>query len=260
MLVQRVLKIESYSDARAWIEREAPAEQKEVGKVVVRIKSAPLSFRLPEEARFGPVDDWPGPARSYLRTRGIEDWQVERWGIGYAVVGRLKGRILLVSRDVAGRPLRYTARSFIDDPKRYLEPLPDEKANPNAMFGEEHWPLLNGDEDRSLLFVVEGAINALALEAELPGAHVCATAGSSMRGLYGLKIGTWAEICLVTDPDDAGDRLAGEIGAMVARHSKVDRIRLEKGFDPAKLRELRPGELGNTLRGWLLSARKKSGS
>lgn len=250
-LVQHLLEIDSPGQARAWIEKGAVVDQKPIEAVEVKVATQRLRFRLPPEVIVEPIEEWPAPAREYLVSRGIEEWQADRWGIGYAVHGRLKGRIVLVSRDVAGRPLRYTARSFVGEGKRYLEPEPHEKANPSAMFGEQHWPLLSGDEDRSLLFVVEGAINALALEAELPGIYVGATAGSSMRGLYGTKLCTWQRICVMTDPDAAGDRLAEEIDQTAARHARVSRLRLAEGMDPAKLRELRPGELGAIVREWL---------
>jgi hypothetical protein len=251
-LVQFLLKIEERKDAKAWIEREASVEQKEVVGVEVKVKPPRLGFHLPPEVVVAPLDEWPETVRRYLPLRGIEDWQVDRWGLGYAVEGRLRGRIVVISRDALGRPQRYTARSFADAEKRYLEPNPEEGANQNAMFGEQHWPAIGGSEPRDTLFVVEGAVNGLALEAELPGIYVGATAGSSMRPMYGTKLATWKRLCVMTDPDAAGDKLAREIADTGGRHAVVERLRLEEGFDPAKLRVLRPGNLGAIVRAWLM--------
>lgn len=254
-LVMKLLKIDDRHDAVAWIEREVPVDQKEVVGIDVKVERAPMRFHLPPEVREGPFEEWPSPPRDYLKRRGIEDWQVERWGIGYAIEGRLAGRVVIPSRLPGGRAVRYTARAFTDDPKRYLEPTSRELADQGAMFGEQHWPLLNGNEDRDLLFVVEGAINGLALEAELPGVFFAATAGSSLRPMYALKMSTWKRVCVMTDPDKAGDALAKEIEDATARCCRTSRIRLEEGFDPAKLRELRPGALRAIVMKWLRTSR-----
>lgn len=249
-LVQHVLGLESYGDAKKWLGDEAPVEQKPVERVEVRISPPRLGFRLPAEVKFAAFDAWPSIIRDYVcKDRGLEAWQIDRWRMGYAVEGRLKGRVVIVSRDARGRPQRYTARSFTDSEKRYLEPEPEERANPSAMFGEEHWPPLG---ERPLVFVVEGAINGLALEAELPGVVIAATAGSDMRGLYATKLQTFERVCTMTDPDPAGDKLADDIATGLARHdTRVERLRLPEDTDQAALRKLRPGELGAIVRSWL---------
>lgn len=248
-LIQHVKGLDDYAAARDWLGDDAEVEAEPVGGVEVKVRAPRLRYQLPEGVCLDPIEQWPSPARKYfLEERRLEDWQVERWGIGYSVEGRLRGRLVVISRDAHGRPMRYTARSFTGDAKRYLEPEPHEGANPNAMFGEQHWPAL---EDRDLLFVVEGAINGLALEAELPGIYFAATAGSAMRALYGLKLASWRRLCVMTDPDPAGDKLAQEIAESLTRHARVDRLRLPVGMDPAAMRVLRPGELGAIVRGWL---------
>lgn len=251
-LVQKVLGIEDWREAKRWIEDAAAPAAKQVEAVEVRVSPARRGFRLPAEVMIEPIEKWPAVAREYfVGERGLEPWQVERWGVGYAVEGRLRGRIVIVSRDAQGRPKRYTARSFTGAERRYLEPEVHERASESAMFGEQHWPDPRGSEPRDVLFVVEGAINGLALEAELPGIYFGATAGSQMRGLYGPKLATWKRLCVMTDPDDAGDKLHAEIAASVARSCEVERLRLEPGMDQAKLRTLHPGRLGAIVRAWL---------
>lgn len=250
-LVQHVKGLEDYQAAKDWLGDDADVEAEPVTGVEVKVRPPRLRYQLPPGVCVEPIEKWPTPARDYfLNKRKLEDWQVERWGIGYSVEGRLRGRIVIISRDSLGRPVRYTARSFTDDEKRYLEPEPQEGANPNAMFGEQHWPAL---EDRDLLFVIEGAVNGLALEAELPGIYFSATAGSAMRALYGSKFATWKRICVMTDPDDAGDKLAKDIEESMSRHTRTSRLRLPVGLDQAAMRVLHPGKLGDIVREWLRS-------
>lgn len=247
-LVMHLLKIESYGDAWDWIREGAEVEQKAVERVVVQVKRPRYGFQLPEGTTIEPIENWPSGAREYFLGRGLEEWQVDRWGIGYSVEGRLRGRIVIPYRNAAGKVQGYTARTFVDDEIRYFEPKPEEKANMNLMFGEQHWPPLG---ERDLLFVVEGSVNALALEAELPGVYVSASAGNSLRPLYGTKFATWTRLCVMTDPDEAGDALATEIAETASRHVKVDRLRLEEGTDVAAIRALRRGEVSTIVRRWL---------
>lgn len=255
-LVQKKLGLEDRRAAREWLGGNVAAvAQKPVERVVLQVRRASLGFRLPEEVICAPIDKWPSPAREYWRKRGLEDWQVDRWGVGYATQGTLAARIVLVTRDAKGRPLRYTARTFASAAKRYIEPYPEEKAHEGAMFGEQHWPPI-AERKNLPLFLVEGAVNGLALEAEMPGIHFAATAGSSMRGMYAAKIATWGAGCVMTDPDKAGDKLFADMEAGMGRHLPLHRLRLDVGMDPAKLRVLRPGELGTTIRNWLRSWRE----
>lgn len=248
-LVQKVLGIEDFRDARAWIEDGAPVEQKEVVGVELRVQPPALRFRLPVDVRFGPLEKWPGPARDYVRGRGIEDWQVERWGIGYATEGRLHGRVVFVLRNAAGRPQGYSARTFVGDPKRFLEPEDLERASPTAMFGEQHWPPLDaGGRRSSAVFVFEGAIKALAAEAALPGLYVAATTGSEVRPLHATKLSTFDRVCLVGDDDKAGNKVSDQLAAQLVRHCEPERLVLPRGLDAD---ELPRDELRGILLGWL---------
>ena len=56
----------------------------------------------------------------------------------------------------------------------------------------------------------------------------------------------WGRLVTLTDPDDAGDRLAASLQAQLARTTIVERAVLPKGLDaqqmpPAKLKELLDG-------------------
>ncbi len=243
-LVQKVLQIEDPRDARAWIEREAPVEQKEVVGIEVKVRSPRIRFSLPDEVIVEPLSKWPKPVREYVEKRGIEPWQVERWGIGYAVEGRLRGRIVFVLRDSNGRPQGYSARLFAGEGKRFLEPEDREQASPSAMFGEQHW----SRSDRDVVFVVEGAIKALAIEAALPGACIAATTGSEFRPLHSVKLGTFSRVCLIGDDDEAGNRVSEDLRARLCRETSAERLVLPRGLDAD---ELPREELRGILTAWL---------
>lgn len=246
-LVQKVLGIAEWRDARAWLEKEAPVEQRVIESVEVKVRAPSLRFRLPEEVRFGSLDTWPGPVREYVHSRGIDETQVERWGIGYAVEGRLRGRVVFVLRDSRGRPQGYSARSFTGEGKRFLEPEEHEKASASAMFGEQHWPSL-AERKTAPVFVFEGAIKALAAERALPGAFVAATTGSEVRPLHDVKLATFDRQCIVGDDDLAGNKVSSQLVAKLARHAKPERLTLPRGLDAD---QLPIEELRDILLGWL---------
>jgi len=246
-LVQKLRKIDDYRDAIKWILEGVSVDQQEVSGVEVRVRPPPLRFRLPDEVVVAPLAEWPAPIRDYARGRGIEEWQVDRWGIGYAVEGRLKGRIVFVLRDARGRPRGYSARSFTGAEKRFLEPSDPEKADASAMFGEQHWPPA-GERAEASVFLFEGAIKALAAEAALPGAYVAATTGSEVRPLHSTKLATFGRQCLVGDDDPAGTKVSSQLVAQLERHTHPSRLVLPRKLDADKLpRE----ELGSIMRAWL---------
>lgn len=246
-LVQKVLGIENWRDAKAWIEQAAPVEQKVVESVEVRVRPASLRYRLPETVKVVPFASWPGPARAYAASRGIDAAQAERWGVGYAVEGRLRGRLVFVLRDARGRPQGYSARTFVGDEKRFLEPEEHEGANPSAMFGEQFWPPV-GERKDAPVFLFEGAIKALAAERALPGIFVAATTGSEERPMHVTKLATFGSQCLVGDDDAAGARLSTTYATKLARHGRPERLVLPRGMDAD---ELPTEELRAILLEWL---------
>lgn len=224
--------------ARRWLAGSA-VEQKLPTSVAVQVVGGFRKFALPSEASFGPLDEWVTPARDFVVSRGITAWQVVRWGLGYIVDGPLGGRLLIPYRSARGETLGYTARTFIQKgkvAKRYKEPDPWEAANPNVMFGEQHWwasgtPQL-GQED---VYVTEGALNALAVERSLANGdipescwtpHIAATAGSFFKPAHAAKLAMFRRVVVLSDPDGAGDKIAEEMRVGFARHCEVVRVRL----------------------------------
>jgi DNA primase len=233
-----------YHAAVCWIDEFAPAEE---GPVTARVEIAePRVFRLPAGVVDDePLADWPTPFRRYVEGRGIPDWQAERWGIGYALEGRLSGRVVLPARNMAGRLLGYTARAIGGAQTRYLHPSRDEGADPAAVFGEEHWG------PAGHLAVAEGAFDAMACERVMHGWAIAALGGASHaedpRVL--MKLGRFEEIVVATDADDAGDRAYEAIATGLAGKTIV-RARPPAGFDANKLG---PAE----LRGMIERARRR---
>lgn len=237
-LVMKVLKL-SWAEAHDWLGGNAVAVERPVA-ATVELKQGPWdrSFHLPEGVEFGPLASWPKTIRTYAERRGIRPWQVERWGIGFAVAGRLMGRIVFVKRNAAGEPIGFTARTLIGDERRYLEPEPWEGADPAAIYGEQFW---NDRGQRDRVFLVEGAINAHAVERALLE-HTCddewfypsvgATSGSQLHPLVASKLASFKIIVAVTDPDKAGDKFATMISDAVARHeTEFRRVRLPEKTD-----------------------------
>lgn len=194
-------------------------------------------FKLPAGVIIAPLVEWPGPARDYASSRGLTVEQVDRWGIGYAVDGRLAGRIVFPVRDREHRLISYTARTFVGDRKRYLEPKASEGSVEGAVFGEEH------AVPDSVIVVTEGALDALAVERAIPLQtkdwtkwSVAAIYGSGVLPAHLNRLaGKYLGVVVVTDSDPAGDRAADEIQSGLGRWMRVRRWRPPEGWDCCKL-------------------------
>lgn len=234
--------------AREWLEELLVAEEEPAPPLPVAVTvevtgdAAPRPFRLPPEVVVDrPLAEWPTPARAYAESRGITPWQVSLWGIGYAVYGRLGGRIVVPIRTPGGRLASYVARAFDGGGPRYLYPRADEGADREVMFGERRWPLeeLRGFSD---LVVTEGAIDALAVQRAAmipqrdPGAMspvVAALGGSrpTEHTLLRLSVG-WGMVTVMTDSDPPGESAAEYLFRGLERHiPRVRRVALGPGND-----------------------------
>ena len=126
-----------YHAAVCWIDEFAQPDASAPSTARVEIVQ-PKVFRLPLGVEEEPFENWPTPFQRYLERRSVPTWQVMRWGLAFALEGRLRGRIVIPTRDGRGRLLSYTARAIGSDEKRYLTPSREEGADPGAVFGEEH--------------------------------------------------------------------------------------------------------------------------
>lgn len=186
------------------------------------------AFRFPAQVIFGrPLEQWPTHARRYLLERRISPAQVRDWGIGFCVTGRLEGRIVFPVRDGAGKPLSYSARTFVGHDVRYLTPHESEGPDEAALFGEQFWT-----RDRRRCIVVEGAIKALTIDRVLSG-NVAGLLGASRADGIKIvaKLATFDEVVVMTDPDEAGDIAAESLVVELKRHIRINRIRLDTPID-----------------------------
>ena len=228
-LAMHVLGVQ-FPTAKMWVEEHAVAarERELASRVAVDLHLPALrrAFRLPPGVEQGPLEGWPSPPRDYLARRGVTADQVRFWRIGYAVEGRLAGRVVVPIMDGAGAVRSYVARSYGGQPVRYLTPHADERADASAVFGEWGW------DGTDTVVVVEGALNALAVERET-GENVAALGGSRLEPAVLAKLGRgFGSFVLLTDADHAGDRAAAALEGALSR-KRVVRARMDEGVDPA---------------------------
>jgi DNA primase len=227
-LAARIVGV-GFGVARQWVADHAEVAELPPTAVRVTVPPRPGGFQLPPEVILAPLEDWPTPARQYAQDkRGIEPWQVERWGLGHALGGRLDGRIVVPVRDGSGRVASYTARAYAGQPVRYLTPREEEGPDTSVLFGEEHaW-----EAGGAGVVVVEGALNALAVERVCEG-PVLALGGSRVDPVAVAKLSRFRFVVVATDADPAGDRAAQQLLAALSSYVPVARARLPEGMDPA---------------------------
>jgi len=241
-LVKVRLGIGTYRAALSWIEEFALVEDDRPLEAKVEVVS--YAFRFPPGVERSDILTWPAPFRRYLAKRKLTLSQVRRWGLSYALEGRLSGRIVIPTRSASGRLLSYTARAIGVMSHRYLTPGRDEHADMSAVFGEEHWGPEGG-----IVLVWEGAFNALAGERALPEYPfaVLGTGGVSHANDLGVreKLRSFDGAIVVTDADAAGDKAfadvtAGLAGKWVARARPPEGVDADE-MEPAALRHLVEG-------------------
>ncbi len=235
-LVMHVLDI-GYPAAREWLSAlgDDSAERVPPTEVVFEVLSARRpEFRLPSDVVFAEFGKWPASIRSYVLSRGIAPEQVLRWQLGYAVTGRLAGRVVFVTRDGNGRPANYAARAVVDDiKKRYINAHSREHPDLSIFFGEDKWPGL--DAPRTCVVVTEGAINGLAVERVFPG-PLAGLSGSNVTASHISKLATFDMVIVATDNDKAGLAAAELIESGLDRTDTATmRLDLPKGVDAQKM-------------------------
>lgn len=252
LLVRTLLGLDE-EDARAWLQDLAqPPPLPTSVEVEVKDPAGYQRFELPPCFQYGPIGEWPDAHRAYLLAR-VESWQVERWRLAYVTKctcekRRHRSRIAIPVRDSSGTPCAYTCRAI--DPKtslRYIEPF--EKEHPKrCMFGSEHW------DEKQTIVVVEGAFDALAVEAVLAKLEllhrvaVGALRGSSPHPTILSRLSTFAHIIVMTDPDRAGKKALAALRASCGRHARLDVVVLPPKKDPAAVgHEWLAARLGRVL-------------
>lgn len=237
-LVMQCYGFAARASALEWLEKHGLGNRIRVGDVrLVVANAAHGAFRMPEGVVVKPLRQWPTPILRYVIARGITPEQVQRWRIGYAVDGRLHGRVVFPFHNEDGRLASYSARTYEDSTLRYRTPSEDkEHPDPAALFGPVHWPPVQPDGRRDgPLVVTEGAIDALACERAGAGA-VAALSGSSTVINPGklARLSSFKEIVVATDPDRAGQRVWTQLQPL-RRWATLHRARIPTGSDAAQL-------------------------
>lgn len=237
-LIDLVMKIRSvdYKTAKAFVAQSGKGYEPPRARVRIVERPSFLSrkkFMLPRECILDePLEQWPTLAKRYAIKRDITQDEITRYGLGYAVDARLAGRIIFPVRVGPGaQPAGYSARSFCGADRKYLMPHDTEEADLDAMFGEHLWP---EPEERDVICVTEGAINALAC-ARATDFDASAISGSHVRPGHVIKLATFKNVVLLTDPDAAGDKAARSFKSALGRRVNAVRVQLPKGKDAADM-------------------------
>lgn len=229
-LVMRMLGIEEPRDAWLWINSDDKADRELLPAVQIEVADPRLKvFRLPPGVVIpDALSKWPEIARSFAAQRGLEPWQIERWRLGFAREGRLRGRLVIPVRNRDGKLLGYTGRAWARTAsKKYKEPREEEGADPGAVFGEEWWPHFRSGQR---VVLCEGALNALAIERVFRGGFVAALMGSHFDQAHAAKLTGFAEVVIASDPDTAGAKMR-EAMKGIARWMRLRHAHFPKGTD-----------------------------
>ena len=203
---------------------------------LVRVDSSKkkLGMQFPDGIVFPDrFDDWrSGVAREYVRNRA-EPWQVEKWGIGYALWGDLAYRIV-VPVVTSGVLVTFVARAFISSIPRYDSGSRRKGAIADrALFGE---PEL--DRTDPTILVTEGVFKALAFERD-GFSNVVALLGSELTSARALLLAPFTNILVATDPDAAGEKAWRQISGSLGRSAqrRVVRVVMQRAPDDATSEE-----------------------
>lgn len=205
-------------------------EEHELPKAKVQVIQLPPTlgrkrFRLPPEVIFEPFTDWVKPALRYAKSRGITSEEAELFKMGYAVDGRLAGRIIFPWLTSQRVPAGYSARTFVNEDPKYQTPDPSEHPDRTVMFGEHLWG------SREAIAITEGALNGIGINRVFPQLSIAALGGSDVDPVHIIKLSTFKHVLILTDPDPAGNKAASALSSALGRYTKTTRILLPEGQD-----------------------------
>ncbi len=252
-LVMRLVGLARAREAYEWLRAGGALERPSAGQEAAAgggIELGPpnkprRAYVLPSGVRFAPFVEWPELARQYAATRNLGAEQVDRWGLGFAIDGKLHGRIVMPWRDARAKLGGYTARAYVPGmAKKYLEPAGDEGASVGWVYGEEFWP---APDARDRLVLLEGGFDGFAVERSMPIPWGAAR-GSNLTQGHIARFSTFRRIDLAVDPDGAGERFVEKVVEAMRRHVEFRRIEIPKGFDAAKIeRKFGPHRLARMI-------------
>ena len=265
-LIRHVRGLALRDSAKQWLEQHELSEEDVEAPPGINLKvvggvlgmEGKMAFKMPAGVVCGkPLSEWPGPPRQEVERRGITELQANLWDLGYAVEGRLAGRVVVPVSDRNGRLCSYMARSYGGHPRRYFYPSEEEGADMSVIFGEEVWPEYHPKQ--FTVVVTEGAFKSLAVERVVCAAAMPAALGGSpypSPPSVVAKLAAFGRVLVMTDNDEAGNRCGDHLVECLRGHTFVARVKLPPDRDPD---EMLPGELAEVL-GPFLRLRTGSGS
>lgn len=198
-------------------------------RVVARpAKLGRVRFRMPQEVIQEPLNEWVTLARRYAEARGITQEEVDTFALGYAVDGRLAGRIVIPWLGAGGIVGGYSARTFCDEEPKYQTPPMSDNPDLSLMVGEHLWP---PPSRRDLVVVTEGALNGFAVRRVFPDVPFGALGGSEIDPLKVVKLATFKRVVALTDPDEAGSKASASLANALGRYAVLERVRLPRKKD-----------------------------
>lgn len=223
-------------DAAAEFVRSLPSRPVDTCEIpAVKIAVRRRGYRLPPGVMFPErIGELHSSARAYLARRGVPDWQIMRWGIGFATIGPLAWRVV-VPVYTRGRLVTHTARAVFEDGSRRHD-MPDRDSGAKADFAL--WGEPRFRRELSAVTVAEGVFSAMHLE-RIGAPNPCALLGSELTEHKIALLSEFPVILVATDPDAAGEKAWRQISAALRRTSYVERVELEASPDdcePASLR------------------------
>lgn len=139
-------------------------------EIVVKREKQKKKLRLPDRFTLfkdsSPIYPVRKAAINYLHNRGITDYMIEKYQIGFCDKGDYAGRIVIPSYNIDGELNYYIARSW--DPHSRAKYRNPEAEKEKIIFWES---LIDWNKD---IFLVEGAFDGLFLENAIPmlGKHM----------------------------------------------------------------------------------------
>jgi len=182
---------------------------------------------------------------SYLLTRGFSPETVAHFGLGFCSRGSLKDRVVIPLHDHKGRLIGYAGR-VVDDSRindenpRYRFPSKREKEGKVFEFRKTRF-LYNGFRIKDLcddLVVVEGFTSVWWLHQNgmpLAVATMGADCSERQAELIVSLVQPTGRVWIMPDGDDAGERHAASLLALISPHRLVRWAKLEKGQQPTDL-------------------------
>lgn len=212
-------------------------EDNDLPSLRVVLPRAPVfEMAIPNHVKIPSVDgsEWNPDARAYLERRGIPDWQIQRWHVGYATLGRCAWRVF-VPVYTNGRLLSYVARSIFNDGSARYDA--GRRTDPGCRPDAALWGEPGFDYGVRVATVTEGVFKGFAME-RATAPNPCAVLGANNLGADKIAaLARFDALLIATDPDKAGRECAERLSDLLVRYVEPIRVEFKKAPDDATIEE-----------------------